>query len=130
MRRSQIFSTDMLIAFLILIVIILSISWVYQYSRERMNLNEQTNKLLMLSSVALSTLIETEGNPPMTGIFGARTETNLYPIIINLFKDPREQWNLTADHAFIVGPYLQIIGAYKKSVIQYPVPKPFSMTKF
>ena len=74
--------------------------------------------------------IETEGNPPMTGIFGARTETNLYPIIINLFKDPREQWNLTADHAFVVGPYLQIIGAYKKSVAQYPVPKPFSMTKF
>ena len=74
--------------------------------------------------------IETEGNPPMTGIFGARTETNLYPIVINLFKDPREQWNIAADHAFVIGPYLQTIGAYKKSVAQYPVPKPFSMTKF
>ena len=74
--------------------------------------------------------IETEGNPAMTGIFGARTETNLYPIVINLFKDPREQHNITADHAFVIGPYLQVVGAYKKSVAQYPVPKPFSMTKF
>ena len=74
--------------------------------------------------------VETEGNPAMTGIFGARTETNLYPIIINIFKDPREQHNLTADHAFVIGPYLQIVGAYKKSVAQYPVPKPFSMTNF
>ncbi|MGI9205319.1 MAG: sulfatase-like hydrolase/transferase [Woeseiaceae bacterium] len=74
--------------------------------------------------------IETEGNPAMTGIFGARTETNLYPIIINLFKDPGERHNVTADHAFVVGPYLQIIGAYKRSIDQYPVPKPFSMTEF
>ncbi|MGI9545935.1 MAG: sulfatase-like hydrolase/transferase, partial [Flavobacteriaceae bacterium] len=74
--------------------------------------------------------INTEGNPSMTGIFGARTETNLYPIVINLFKDPREQHNITADHAFVIGPYLQTIGAYKKSIAQYPVPKPFSMTKF
>jgi len=74
--------------------------------------------------------IETEGNPAMTGIFGARTETNLYPIIVNLFKDPREQHNITADHAFVVGPYLQAIGAYKQSIAQWPVPKPFSMTVF
>ncbi len=74
--------------------------------------------------------IETEGSPAMTGIFGARTETNLYPIVINLYKDPREQHNIAADHAFVIGPYLQVIGAYKKSIAQYPIPKPFSMTKF
>ena len=74
--------------------------------------------------------IETEGSPAMTGIFGARTETNLYPVIIDLFKDPREKHNVCADHAFVIGPYLQTIGAYKKSDAQYPVPKPFSMTKF
>jgi arylsulfatase len=74
--------------------------------------------------------IETEGSPAMTGIFGARTETNLYPIIINLFKDPRELHNISADHAWVLGPYFQIIGAYKKSLVDDPNPKPFSMTKF
>ena len=51
-------------------------------------------------------------------------------IVINIFKDPREQANLTADHAFVIGPYLQTVAAYKRSIAQYPVPKPFSMTDF
>jgi len=74
--------------------------------------------------------IETSGSPAMTGIFGARTETNLYPLVFNLFKDPRELHNILADHAWVLGPYFQIIGAYKKSLVDDPNPKPFSMTKF
>ena len=74
--------------------------------------------------------IETQGNPAMTGIFGARTETNLYPLVFNLYKDPREQHNILADHAWVLGPYFQIIGAYKKSLVDDPNPPAFSMTKF
>jgi len=74
--------------------------------------------------------IETEGSPAMTGIFGARTETNLYPLVFNLYKDPRELHNILADNAWVMGPYFQIIGAYKKSLVDDPNPKPFSMTKF
>jgi len=74
--------------------------------------------------------IETEGSPAMTGIFGARTETNLYPLVFNIYKDPREMHNILADHAWVLGPYFQIIGAYKKSLVDDPNPKPFSMTKF
>jgi arylsulfatase len=74
--------------------------------------------------------IETSGSPAMTGIFGARTETNLYPLVFNLFKDPRELHNILADHAWVLGPYFQIIGAYKKTLVDDPNPKPFSMTKF
>lgn len=74
--------------------------------------------------------IETQGIPPMTGIFGARTETNGYPIIINLFSDPQEKHNISADHAFVIGPYMKIIGAYKKSLINDPNPPAFSLTDF
>ena len=74
--------------------------------------------------------IETEGSPAMTGIFGARTETNLYPLVFNLYKDPRELHNILADNAWVMGPYFQIIGAYKKSLVDDPNPKAFSMTKF
>jgi arylsulfatase len=74
--------------------------------------------------------IETEGSPAMTGIFGARTETNLYPLVFNLYKDPRELHNILADNAWVLGPYFQIIGAYKKSLVNDPNPKAFSMTKF
>lgn len=74
--------------------------------------------------------IKTEGNPSMTGIFGARTETNGFPIVVNLFADPKEEFNILADHAFVLGPYMQAIGAYKKSLLKDPNPPAFSMTKF
>ncbi|MGI9538100.1 MAG: sulfatase-like hydrolase/transferase, partial [Desulfocapsaceae bacterium] len=74
--------------------------------------------------------IETEGNPRMTGIFGGRTETNGYPIVVNLFADPKEEFNIIGDHAFVLGPYMKAIGAYKKSLIEDPNPPAFSMTKF
>ncbi len=74
--------------------------------------------------------IKTEGIPPMTGIFGARTETNGFPIIINLYADHKEEFNIAADHAFVIGPYLQAIGAYKKSLVKDPNPPAFSLTKF
>jgi arylsulfatase len=74
--------------------------------------------------------VETPGIPPMTGIFGARMETNGYPIIINLFADHKEEFNIAADHAFVLGPYMQIIGAYKKSLVNDPNPPAFSLTDF
>jgi arylsulfatase len=74
--------------------------------------------------------VSTSGIPPMTGIFGARTETNGFPIIINLYNDPQELHNIAADHAFVIGPYIKIIGAYKKSLVNDPNPKAISLTKF
>jgi arylsulfatase len=74
--------------------------------------------------------IETEGIPPMTGIFGARTETNGFPLIINLFADHKEEFNIAADHAFVISPYIKAIVAYKKSLVKDPNPPAFSLTKF
>ena len=70
------------------------------------------------------------GIPPMTGIFGNRMENNGYPIIINLYADHEEKFNIAADHAFVIGPYMQAIGAYKKSLVEDPNPPAFSLTEF
>ena len=74
--------------------------------------------------------VEAPGVPPMTGIFGARMETNGYPVVINLFADHKEEHNILADHAFVLGPYMKIIAAYKKSLVKDPNPKAFSLTDF
>jgi arylsulfatase len=74
--------------------------------------------------------VATAGIPPMTGIFGARTETNGYPIVINLFADHKEEFNILADNAWVLGAYFKAIGAYKKSLVDDPNPPAFSMTKF
>jgi len=47
-----------------------------------------------------------------------------------LYKDPRELHNILADNAWVLGPYFQVIGAYKKSLVADPNPKAFSMTQF
>ena len=70
------------------------------------------------------------GVPPMTGIFGNRMENNGYPIIINLYTDHKEEFNIAADHAFVLGPYMKTIGAYKKSLVKDPNPPAFSLTEF
>ncbi len=70
------------------------------------------------------------GVPPMTGIFGNRMENNGFPVIINLYNDPQELHNIAADHAFIIGPYLQIIASYKNSLKMDPNPEAISLTRF
>jgi arylsulfatase len=73
---------------------------------------------------------KTSGVPPMSGIFGTRSETNGFPVIINLFADHKEAHNIAADNAWVIGPYLKAIGAYKKSLVDDPNPPAFSLTKF
>lgn len=41
----------------------------------------------------------------MTGIFWARTETNLYPLVFNIYKDPNKLHNILADNAWVLGSY-------------------------
>jgi len=70
------------------------------------------------------------GIPPMTGIFGNRMENNGFPVIINLYADHKEEFNIAADHAFVVVPYMKAVGAYKKSLVKDPNPAPVSLTEF
>ncbi len=68
---------------------------------------------------------KTTGVPVMGGAFGARTETNGYPLVFNIFSDPKEEHNIIGDNAWVMGSYLKVIGAYKKSLVDDPNPPAF-----
>ncbi|EED31111.1 steryl-sulfatase [gamma proteobacterium NOR5-3] len=74
--------------------------------------------------------VASEGNPSLMGVGAYRAEGMGYPSVYNIARDPREQWNQTAVSAFVLGPYMQIVGEYQKSLEKYPNPPAFSMTKF
>jgi arylsulfatase len=72
----------------------------------------------------------TTGNPPMTGLAGRRAEGNGFPAIFNIEADPREEVNILGTSAWVVGPYLKVIGEYYKTLEKYPNPKAVNMTQF
>ena len=59
-----------------------------------------------------------------------RAEGTGYPSVFNIDRDPREQWNQVGVAAWVIGPYMKIVGEYQQSVKTYPNPPTFSMTKF
>jgi arylsulfatase len=74
--------------------------------------------------------ISSEGTPATLGVGSYRATGTGYPSIYNIHRDPREEWNQVGFNAWVVGPYLQIVGKYQKSLEKYPNPAPFSMTEF
>ena len=70
------------------------------------------------------------GNPSMTGLAGVRMEGNGFPAIYNIEADPREEVNILGTSAWVVGPYLKVIGDYKKTLEKFPNPKAVNMTHF
>ncbi len=74
--------------------------------------------------------ITTTGNPAMMGLAGRRAEGNGFPAIFNIEADPREEVNVVGTSAWVVAPYLKLIGEYYKSVEKYPNPDPVRLTEF
>jgi arylsulfatase A-like enzyme len=74
--------------------------------------------------------IATTGNPSMYGLSGRRAEGNGFPAIFNIESDPREEVNILGTSAWVIGPYLKIIGEYQKTLEKYPNPKPVRLTEF
>jgi arylsulfatase len=72
----------------------------------------------------------TTGNPPMTGLAGRRAEGNGFPAIFNIEADPREEVNILGTSAWVIGPYLRVIGEYYKTLEKHPNPKAVNMTQF
>jgi arylsulfatase len=66
----------------------------------------------------------------MYGLAGRRAEGNGYPAIFNIEADPREEVNIVATNAWVVGPYLKLIGEYYKTLEKHPNPKPVKLTEF
>ena len=74
--------------------------------------------------------ISTTGNPAMYGLAGRRAEGNGFPAIFNIEADPREEVNIVGTNAWVVGPYLKLIGEYYKTLEKHPNPKPVRLTEF
>lgn len=74
--------------------------------------------------------IQSTGNPPMSGLAGRRAEGNGFPAIFNIEADPREEINVIGTSAWVIGPYLRIVGEYMKTLEKYPNPKAVNMTQF
>jgi len=70
------------------------------------------------------------GNPAMYGLAGAREEGNGFPAIFNIEADPREENNVLASSAWVIAPYLKLIGDYLKTLQKYPNPPAVNMTDF
>ncbi|MBW2965949.1 hypothetical protein KY342_02480 [Candidatus Woesearchaeota archaeon] len=63
MDKAQIFSLDAIIAAGIFILILLSAALIWNYSREKISIEETRNDMEIIARNALSVLIETKGNP-------------------------------------------------------------------
>jgi arylsulfatase len=70
------------------------------------------------------------GNPSRPGLGSHRAEMSSMPGIYNILNDPREEDNVIASKAWVFRPYMQVVGAYLKSLETYPNPKGVSLTKF
>jgi arylsulfatase len=74
--------------------------------------------------------VPSSGNPAMYGLGGIREEGNGFPVIFNIEADPREENNVLGISAWVIGPYLKVIGEYYKTLEKYPNPKPVRLTEF
>ena len=75
------------------------------------------SKSLIAASVTLA----------LMGVSSTAVNANEY---VPKYKADVEQWNQVAVSAFVLGPYMKIVGEYQKSLEKYPNPPAFSMTKF
>jgi len=68
-NKAQIFSIDAIIAIVSFLVILISAVWIWDYTKEKIELNERRNDLELISMNALAVLVETPGDPAnWTGI--------------------------------------------------------------
>ena len=74
--------------------------------------------------------VSSAGNPAMYGLAGQRQEGNGFPAIFNIEADPREEVNVLGTSAWVIGPYLKVVGEYQKSLQEYPNPKAVDLTQF
>ncbi len=74
--------------------------------------------------------ISSAGIPSMGGLAGYRAELGGYPAIFNIELDTREELNLDASDAWVIAPYMRLIGAYQQSLETYPNPPAVNLTEF
>lgn len=74
--------------------------------------------------------VSSAGNPAMYGLAAHRAEGTGFPAVFNIEADPREEVNVLGTNAWVIGPYLRVIGEYRKTLEKHPNPKAVNMTDF
>jgi arylsulfatase len=72
----------------------------------------------------------TGGNAATGGYLGRMGETAGIPEVYNIESDPWEEHNIGAENGWIIVPYLQLIGEYRKSLEDHPNPPAANLTNF
>ena len=72
----------------------------------------------------------TGGNAATGGYLGRMGETVGIPEVYNIEADPREEHNVGAENGWVIVPYLQLIGAYRQSLVEHPNPPAANLTRF
>ncbi len=76
------------------------------------------------------TFRSTDGTSTTGGYLGRMGETAGLPEIYNIEADPREERNVGAENGWLIVPYLQFIGEYRKSLRKHPNPPAANLTDF
>jgi len=74
--------------------------------------------------------VTSTANPTMPGLNGNRLESNGYPDIYNIERDPHEQENMMAYAAWAIPSYIGVVATYLKSLQKDPNPPAINLTKF
>jgi hypothetical protein len=63
-NKSQVFSTDLIVAVIVFTFILITSAWFWDATKEKMHLSETRNDLELIAHNAVSVLINTVGDPP------------------------------------------------------------------
>lgn len=81
-KKAQIFSLDLIIAVIIFITVIIFISATLDYSNRKINIQENVNDINFVAENAISSLVESEGNPSNWSLINANdfNETTVFSL--------------------------------------------------
>ena len=65
-----------------------------------------------------------------TGVQGIVAENSGYPSAYNIEWDPREEWNLLIENSWLLGPYMNVIRTYQKTLQGHPNPAAPNFTRY
>ena len=67
-------------------------------------------------------------NPSQEGMLGIQVEKNGGPDVFNIEMDPREEYSISGDNAWVVAQWLRLVAEYNQSLKKYPNPPGVTLT--
>ena len=67
-------------------------------------------------------------NPSQEGLLGVQIEKNGGPDVFNIEMDPREEYSISGDNAWVVAQWLRLVAEYNQSLKEYPIPPGVTLT--